>query len=77
MLYIIETHPSAARGVAVRDYELIVPSSEAPANEGVSDTPLAPYSFKHLTCNVCCGIVTHMNGLIICNDCGHTEGCCE
>lgn len=75
-LYKIEVRPSAARGVAVEELELIVPSSEAPANKGVSDKPLAPYTFKNLTCSACSAIVTHMNGILICKN-GHMEGCCD
>ena len=74
-LYKIEVHPSAARGVAVRDF-VIVPT-EAPADKGVGDTPLAPYFFKHLTCDVCCGKLVHMNGMLICESCNWTEGCCD
>ena len=68
---------SEARDEAVEDSPSIVPDEEAPADERQATASLPPYFIKHLTCTHCCGRLIAINGLMMCEDCGYMEGCCD
>lgn len=67
------------RDESVVDSESIVPDLEAPDDEGRGSgkTSSLPYFTKHLTCDECSGRLIAIGGVLMCESCGHMEGCCD